>query len=75
MSRAQEVRREALVDLIRASGLSVEGFARRCVARSPGTVYRWLSGDRPIPTVMAEWIAGDGPAVVEAVAYSGGDDD
>lgn len=56
MSGVQEVRRLALVDAIRYSGLSPADFCAKYLARDRSTIYRWLSGDRPIPSVVADWL-------------------
>lgn len=64
----QDVRRAALVDLIRDSGMGIEEFAAKCMARSGTTLYRWLQGSRPIPDVVAHWLESDGPRVVATIA-------
>ena len=52
----RDVRRDALIDVIRRSGLGVSDFAVQYLARDPSAVYRWLSGDTPVPRVVARWI-------------------
>lgn len=56
MSDIKEVRREALVEAIRESGLNITDFAQRYLARDRSAVYRWLSGECPVPTVVANWL-------------------
>lgn len=52
------MRRSELKKLIKASGLSVEQFARTIVLREPRTVFRWLAGDSPIPKVVVKFLRG-----------------
>lgn len=56
MSGVREVRRMALIDAIRDSGLSPAEFGERYLARTRSTVYRWLAGDSPVPSVVADWL-------------------
>lgn len=56
MNTIQDVRREALVEAIRESGMGIGEFAQRYLVRSKSTVYRWLSGDIEIPTVVGNWL-------------------
>lgn len=58
-----EARRQALIELIRESGHSIESFAA-LMARSTPTLYRWLQGKRPIPYVVERWIASVGQDIV-----------
>ena len=51
-----EQRRDALVLAIRDSGLGIGDFAARYLARDQSTVYRWLSGDTPVPAVVERWL-------------------
>jgi hypothetical protein len=59
---------EKLARVIKASGLSVGAFARDVVLRDERTVFRWLSGESPIPEPVAakldEWLAGTPPQSV-----------
>jgi len=53
---SKEEARRALVEAIRASGLSVTGFAVRRLGRDPSAVYRWLSREQDIPEVVCRWL-------------------
>ncbi len=44
---------------IKASGLTIDRFARDVVLREVRTVYRWLSGDSPVPRVVADYLEGE----------------
>ena len=44
--------RELLSAAIRASGLSVTRFAVEVMTREPRTIFRWLSGESPIPAIV-----------------------
>lgn len=39
---------------IAASGLSVRKFARDVLTRDPRTLFRWLSGESPLPRAVRE---------------------
>lgn len=45
---------QLLIEAIERAGLSARAFARDVVWRDERTVRRWLSGDSPIPKVVAE---------------------
>ena len=45
---------ELLSAAIKASGLSVRGFARNVLVRDPRTVWRWLAGENKLPTAVRE---------------------
>jgi len=68
--KIQEARREALAEAIRYSGMGIDEFATRCLARSVSTVYRWLSGARPVPRSMAVWLERDGYSAIDGVIAS-----
>jgi len=65
VSGVQEVRRLALVEAIKESGLSPADFCAKYLARDRSTIYRWLSGDRPIPSVVADWLDAHAPELME----------
>jgi len=65
MSGVQEVRRLALVEAIRCSGLSPADFCAKYLARNRSTIYRWLSGESPVPSVVADWLDEHAPALME----------
>ena len=65
MSGVREVRRMALVEAIKESGLSPSQFAARYLARRESTIYRWLSGESPVPAVVADWLDEHAPALME----------
>jgi uncharacterized protein YyaL (SSP411 family) len=46
--------RELLEQAIARSGLSARAFARDVLWRDERTVRRWLSGESPIPAVVAD---------------------
>jgi hypothetical protein len=54
--RMNEIRRQALIEAIRDSGLSIVEFSHRFLARDHTTVYRWLSGYSPVPRVVGRWL-------------------
>lgn len=43
---------ELLRAAIAASGLSVRQFARERLLREPRTVWRWLAGENPLPSIV-----------------------
>jgi hypothetical protein len=43
---------------IDADGRGVRRFAREILIRPPSTVYRWLSGSRPIPKCVKDFLLG-----------------
>lgn len=49
MTDAEKLRR-----VIEGSGLSARAFATEVLFRDERTIRRWLSGDRPIPNVIAD---------------------
>jgi hypothetical protein len=57
MTQIKEVRRLALIEAIKDSGVGISEFAERYLARDHGTVYRWLAGTSPVPKVVANWLA------------------
>lgn len=67
----QQVRRDALVDMIRSSGMGIEEFAAKVMGRSSSTLYRWLQGSRPIPDVVADWMQGYGSKITDAIKHGG----
>ena len=48
----------ALRDAIDADGRGTAVFARVVLVRPPSTVYRWLSGSRPIPRCVRDYLLG-----------------
>jgi hypothetical protein len=46
---------------IEASGLSATRFAREVLLREDRTVRRWLSGESPIPNIVAAWLESPEP--------------
>ena len=44
---------------IDSHGLGVKHYSRRVLVRPPSTVYRWLSGSKPIPKCVREHLVGD----------------
>ena len=48
-----------LRDAIERDGRGVKRFSREVLVRPPSTVYRWLSGSKPIPKVVRDWLVGD----------------
>ena len=44
---------------IDSSGLGVKLYAKRVLVRPPSTIYRWLSGSRPIPKRVREHLTGE----------------
>lgn len=46
--------KELISAAIKASGLSVRGFARDVLTRDPRTVWRWLAGENPLPAAVRE---------------------
>ena len=49
----------ALRDMIYADGRGTKRFAREVLVRPPSTIYRWLSGSRPIPKCVREYMLGE----------------
>lgn len=45
---------ELISATITASGLSVRRFAAEVLTRDPRTVWRWLSGENPLPRAVRE---------------------
>lgn len=43
---------ELLSAAIKASSLSVRGFARDVLTRDPRTLWRWLAGENPLPLAV-----------------------
>jgi hypothetical protein len=41
---------------IAALNLSIENYARTVLLRDPRTVFRWLSGQSPIPKPVQEYL-------------------
>ena len=48
-----------LRDAIERDGRGIKRFSREVLVRPPSTVYRWLSGSKPIPKVGRDWLVGD----------------
>jgi len=46
--------RELLEQAIQRSGLSARAFARDVLWRDERTVRRWISGESPVPAVVAD---------------------
>jgi hypothetical protein len=46
--------RDLLANAIKRSGLSARAFARDVLWRDERTVRRWLSGESPVPAVVAD---------------------
>jgi hypothetical protein len=46
--------RDLLANAIKRSGLSARVFARDVLWRDERTVRRWLSGESPVPAVVAD---------------------
>jgi hypothetical protein len=44
---------------IDADGRGTGRFAREVLVRPPSTIYRWLSGSRPIPKCVKNYLLGD----------------
>jgi hypothetical protein len=44
---------------IDADGRGVGRFAKEVLIRPPSTIYRWLSGSRPIPKCVRAYLLGD----------------
>tara|TARA_R110000824_G_scaffold140306_1_gene306118 strand:- start:5705 stop:6007 length:303 start_codon:yes stop_codon:yes gene_type:complete len=42
--------------VVKSSGLSTKEYARRELLREPTTLYRWISGESPIPLVVTTWL-------------------
>lgn len=49
----------ALRDLIESDGRGTKRFAREVLVRPPSTIYRWLSGSRPIPKCVRDYMVGE----------------
>ena len=49
----------SLWSAIEASGLGTKLYAKRVLVRPPSTIYRWLSGSRPIPKCVREHLTGE----------------
>jgi hypothetical protein len=47
---------------IEESGVSVNAFATDVLLREPRTVFRWLSGESPIPNRVRDWLTNPSPA-------------
>lgn len=43
------------------SGLTVHEFARHVLIRDPRTVFRWLSGESPVPNIVLDWLNDPAP--------------
>jgi hypothetical protein len=61
MTRTRTERIELLRTAIEASGLSASRFAREVLLREDRTVRRWLSGESPIPNIVAAWLESPEP--------------
>ena len=48
----------ALREAIDADGRGVKRFAREILVRPPSTIYRWLSGSRPVPKCVRDYLVG-----------------
>jgi hypothetical protein len=46
--------RELLEQAIKRSGMSARAFAKEVLWRDERTVRRWLSGESPVPAVVAD---------------------
>ena len=46
-----------LREAIQRSGLSARAFAYQVLVRDERTMRRWLSGDSPMPAIVAKWLA------------------
>jgi hypothetical protein len=66
-STYREAKREALVEAIRESGLGVTDFAHKYLARDRSAVYRWLSGELEVPTVVANWLTKYADEIINGV--------
>lgn len=67
----------ALRDLIESDGRGTPRFAREVLVRPPSTIYRWLSGSRPIPKCVRDYMVGEWRILAPPTATTteGGHDD
>ena len=49
----------ALRDMIDSDGRGTKRFSREVLVRPPSTIYRWLSGSRPIPKCVRDYMIGE----------------
>jgi len=56
MARDKSERRRLLIDSINRVNMTPEDFAARVLARDRSTVYRWLSGESPIPRSVEKFL-------------------
>ena len=69
----------SLREAIDADGRGVKRFAREVLVRPPSTIYRWLSGSRPVPKCVRDFLIGEwrilDPPTIATTTEGGHSDD